>query len=134
MKKKILLLITILLLASACTSTYLKNINLKKLNEKLDNKETFVLYLTNEDETSTTLKNTLLKVAKENDLKTFSLNTEKLNDEELKDLKEDFYFEETNIIIFVKKGIENTILSRIEDLYISQDNLEQELKVQGYIK
>lgn len=134
MKKKILLLITILLLTSACSSTYLKNINLKKLNEKLDNKETFVLYLTNEDETSTTLKNTLYEVAKENDLKTFSLNTEKLTEEELKNLKEDFYFEESNIIIFVKKGIENTVLSRIKDLYISQDNLEEELKNQGYIK
>ena len=134
MKKKILLLITILLLTSACSSTYLKNINLKKLNEKLDNKETFVLYLTNEDETGKTLKNTLLKVSKENDLKTYYLNTEKLSEEELKNLKEDFYFEETNIIVFVKEGKENTVLSRIKDLYINQDNLEKELKNQGYIK
>ena len=134
MKKKILLILTILLLTSACSSSYLKNINLKKLNEKLNNKETFVLYLTNEDETGATLKNTLLEVAKENDLKTFYLNTEKLNEEELKTLKESFTFEEENIIIFVKKGEETTVLSRISDPYTSKKDLKEELKIQGYLK
>lgn len=134
MKKKILLVITILLLASACSSSYLKNINLKKLNEKIKNEETFVLYLTNEDESGTTLKNTLYEVAKENDLKTFYLNTEKLSEDDLDSLKEKFYFEDSNIIIFVKKGIENTVLSRITDPYISQEDLKEELKNQGYLK
>lgn len=134
MKKKILLIITILLLTSACSSTYLKNISLKKLNEKLDSKETFVLYLTNEDETGITLKNTLLEVAKENELKTFTLNTEKLSEDELKTLKENFTFEETNIIIFVKKGEETTVLSRISDPYTSKKDLKEELKLQGYLK
>lgn len=134
MKRKILLLITILLLTSACSSSYLKNINLKKLNEKLDSKETFVLYLTNEDESGTTLKNTLLEVAKENDLKTFTLNTEKLSEDELKTLKENFTFEETNIIIFVKKGEETTVLSRINDPYTSKKDLKEEFKLQGYLK
>lgn len=134
MKKKILLLITILLLASACSSSHLKSLNLKKLNQKLDNKETFVLYLTNESEEGITLRNTLLSVSKENDLKTFYVNTEKLDDEELDSLKEDFYFEETNIIIFVKEGKETTVLSRIIDPYISQKDLKEELKNQGYLK
>ena len=134
MKKKILLIITILLLTSACSSSYLKNINLKKLNEKLDNKETFVLYLTNEDETGITLKNTLLEVAKENDLKTFYLNTKDLNENDLKELKENFTFEEENIIVFVKKGQETTVLSRITDPYTSKKDLKEELKLQGYLK
>ena len=134
MKKKILLVITILLLASACSSN-LKSINLKKLNQKLDNKESFVLYLTNEDESGTTLKNTLYKVAKKNDIKTYYINTDKItNEDELKNLKEDFYFEETNIIVFVKKGVETTVLSRIDNIYISEENLENELKNQGYLK
>lgn len=131
--KKILLIITILLLTSACSSSYLKSINLKKLNEKLDNKETFVLYITDEDETSITLKNTLYKVAKENKLKTYYLNINKLSDEDLNTLKEIVYFEEANFITFIKEGQENTTLSRIENIYISQNDLYEELKLQEII-
>lgn len=133
MKKKILLVITVLLLASACSSN-LKSINLKKLNQKLDNKEAFILYLTNEDEYGTTLKNTLYKVAKDNNLETYYINTDKIKESELADLKELFYFDETNIVIFVKDGNENTVLSRIDDPYISVEKLETELKNQGYLK
>ena len=133
MRKKILLVITVLLLASACSSN-LKSINLKKLNQKLDNKEAFILYLTNEDEYGTTLKNTLYKVAKDNNLETYYINTDKIKESELADLKELFYFDETNIVIFVKDGNENTVLSRIDDPYISVEKLETELKNQGYLK
>lgn len=134
MKNKILLIITILLLTSACSSNYLKKINYKTLNQKIKNEETFVLYLTDLKDEGITLRNTLLKTAKENDLKVYYLNTTKLTDENLNNLKNSFYFEETNTIIFVNKGMENTILSRITDTYISQKDLEKELKIQGYIK
>jgi len=134
MKNKILIIIAIILFTSACSSSYLKSINFKKLNQKLDNKETFILYLTNEDEYGKTLRNTLLKVAKENDIKVFYLNTDKINDEEIKSLKEDFYFEDSNFIVFVKNGIETTVASRIENVYIQEEKLEEELKIQGYIK
>lgn len=134
MKSKIFILIMIILFTTACSSNYLKNINLDKLNKKLDNKETFVLYLTNEDNYGTTLRNTLLKVAKKNDIKTFYLNTEKITDEnKLNKLKEKFYFEESNFIVFVKDGVEKTVLSRIDDAYISTNKLEEELKNQGYL-
>jgi len=132
--KRILVIIAILLFTSACSSNYLKSINLNKLTEKIKNEETFILYLTNEDEYGVTLRNTLLDVAKENNIKVFYLNTNKLTDEELKTLKENFYFEETNFITFVKKGKENTVLSRISDTYISNDKLEEELKIQEFIK
>lgn len=135
MKKKILILIMIILFTSACSSSYLKKIDLNELNKKLENQETFVLYLTNEDEYGTTLRNTLLEVAKENNIKTFYLNTQKItNEEELDSLKDNFYFEESNFIVFVKKGNETTVLSRIDDPYISKNKLKEELKNQGYIK
>ena len=132
MRKKILLIIGLLLITCACSSSYLKNINLKDLDKRLDKKETFVLYLTNAEGKS--LKNTLDKVSKNNKVNSYYLDTEKLNDNDLKSLKEKFMFEDTNIIIFVKDGKEETTLSRISDLYISQKDLEQELKLQGYIK
>lgn len=132
MKKKILLIITILLLATACSSSYLKKINLNTLNEKISNEESFVLYLTEEDEAGNTLRNTLLKVAKELDIQTFYLNTSDLDDEELENLKENFYFEDSNIIVFVKNGSEETVLARIDDPYISANELQAELITQGF--
>ena len=131
--KKIITIFILLILTTACSNNYLKKINLDKLNNKLNNKETFILYLTNEDEAGVTLKNTLLNVAKEEDIQIFYLNTSKLNDEELKNLNEKFTFEESNFIIFIKDGQENTLLSRIDDTFISQDNLKDELKNQGYL-
>lgn len=132
MKKKILLIITILLLATACSSSYLKKINLNTLNEKISNEESFILYLTEEDEAGNTLRNTLLKVAKELDIQTFYLNTSDLDDEELENLKENFYFEDSNIIVFVKNGSEETVLARIDDPYISANDLQAELITQGF--
>lgn len=132
MKKKILLIITILLLATACSSSYLKKINLNTLNEKISNEESFVLYLTEEDEVGNTLRNTLLKVARELDIQTFYLNTSDLDDEELENLKENFYFEDSNIIVFVKNGSEETVLARIDDPYISANDLQAELITQGF--
>ena len=132
MKKKILLIIGLLLITCACSSSYLKNINLKDLNKRLEKKESFVLYLTNDEGKS--LKNTLDKVSKKNKVNSFYLDTEKLNKNDLKSLKEKFMFDDTNIILFVHDGKEETVLSRISDLYISEKDLEQELKLQGYIK
>ena len=132
MKKKILLIITILLLATACSSSYLKKINLNTLNEKISNEESFVLYLTENDEVGNTLRNTLLKVAKELNIQTFYLNTNNLNDEELENLKENFYFEDSNIIVFVKNGSEETVLARIDDPYIGANDLQAELITQGF--
>lgn len=132
--KKLFLVIVITLFTVACSSSYLKSINLKKLNSMLDNKESFILYLTNEIDEGMTLKNTLIQVAKENELKTYFINTEKLSDEELEKLKEKFTFEDTNIILFINEGVEKTVLSRIDDTFISKDKLEEEFKIQGYLK
>ena len=57
--KKIAMIFLLLLTVTACSSSYLSKLNYKKLMTKLDNEESFVLYLTNEDESGLTLKNTL---------------------------------------------------------------------------
>ena len=133
MKKKFLLIITILLLSCACSSSYLKSLNLNSLKELVNNKKTFVLYLT-DDKDGKVLKNNLEQISKKNKLESFYINTSKLSDDDLNALKEIFKFDETNIIIFVKDGKEDTVLSRISDVYISDEELEQELIIQGYIQ
>lgn len=130
--KKIILGITILIFICACSKSSLQKIDLKSLNSKLDNKETFILYLSDESD-GKILQDTLEKVSKKNNLLSYYINTIKLSDSDLKSLKEKFTFDETNIILFIKDGNEKTILSRISDLYISEKDLEQEIKNQGYI-
>lgn len=127
--KKIILIITILLLTCACSNN-LKSIKVDNLEKKLKDKETFVLCLT--DEESLTLKNTLEKVAKDKNIEAFYIDTDKLSDNDEDKLKTLFTYEDSNIIIFIKNGQENSILSRITDVYISQEDLKAELKAQGY--
>ena len=132
--KKIAMIFLLLLTVTACSSSYLSKLNYKKLMTKLDNKESFVLYLTNEDESGLTLKNTLQTVCKDNNIKCFYLNTGNLDEDELDSLKEKITFEDSNIIVFIKEGKENTVLARIDDVYISAKDLKEELKNQEYLK
>ena len=132
--KKIAMIFLLLLTVTACSSSYLSKLNYKKLMTKLDNKESFVLYLTNEDESGLTLKNTLQTVCKDNNIKCFYLNTDNLDEDELDSLKEKITFEDSNIIVFIKEGKENTVLERIDDVYISAKDLKEELKNQEYLK
>ena len=132
--KKIAMIFLLLLTVTACSSSYLSKLNYKKLTTKLDNKESFVLYLTNEDESGLTLKNTLTTVCKDNNMKCFYLNTDNLKEDELDSLKEKITFEDSNIIVFIKEGKENTVLARIDDVYISAKDLKEELKNQEYLK
>ena len=132
--KKIAMIFLLLLTVTACSSSYLSKLNYKKLMTKLDNKESFVLYLTNEDESGLTLKNTLQTVCKDNNIKCFYLNTDNLDEDELDSLKENITFEDSNIIVFIKEGKENTVLARIDDVYISAKDLKEELKNQEYLK
>ena len=132
--KKIAMIFLLLLTVTACSSSYLSKLNYKKLMTKLDNKESFVLYLTNEDESGLTLKNTLQTVCKDNNIKCFYLNTDNLDEDELDSLKEKITFEDSNIIVFIKEGKENTVLARVDDVYISAKDLKEELKNQEYLK
>ena len=131
--KKFLMIIAILFLTCACSGSSLKKINIKTLNTMLDKKETFILYLTDEEE-GKVLKNTLSKVSKSNNITSYFVNTKSLSKEDENKLKERFTFKETNLILFIKKGQEETVLSRIDNLYISEKDLENDLKNQGYIK
>ena len=134
MKKKIIMILSILLLTSACSGSSFKNINLNNLKKALEKKETFVLYLTDESDEGNVLKKTLKKVSNENNVKTYYLNTDKLNNKDEEELNNLFKYENTNIIIFIKNGTEETVLSRIDDIYTSKTKLKSEFIIQGYIK
>ena len=129
--KKLILVISILFLTCACSNN-LKSIKVDNLEKRLNNKESFILYLTDEDEEGLTLKKTLKKALKDEKLNYFYINTDKLNDEDEKKLESLFTYEDSNIIIFIKNGQENSVLSRISDVYISTNDLKEEIKNQGF--
>ena len=129
--KKIILLIAILFLTCACSNN-LKSIKVENLEKKLDNKESFILYLTDEEEEGLTLKKTLNNVTKDNKLNCFYINTDKLNDKDEEKLQSLFTYEDSNVIIFIKNGQENSVLTRITDTFINYDKLKQEIKNQGF--
>ena len=129
--KKFILVITILLLTCACSNN-LKSIKIDNLEKKLNNKDSFILYLTSEDEEGLTLKKTLKNASKDKDIDLFYINTDKLSDTDEEKLQNLFTYEDSNIIIFIKNGQENSVLSRITDTFISEKDLKTELETQGY--
>lgn len=129
--KKLLLTITILILTCGCSNN-LKNIKIDNLEKRLNNKESFVLYLTDESEEGLTLKKTLEQVLKDKKSNYYYINTDKLDQDDEEKLEKLFTYEDTNIILFIKNGEETSVLSRISDTFISQDKLANELKNQGY--
>ncbi len=132
MKKFILLFMALLL--TACSSSNLKSLKVSELKSKLDSQETFVLYLTDNSDESKSLKNTLTKVSEENKVTSYYLVTENLSDKEQETLKDLITYEDSNIIVFIKKGLESSTLSRVTNPYISEKDLKEELKLQGYLK
>lgn len=129
--KKFILVITILLLTCACSNS-LKSIKIDNLEKKLNNKESFVLCLINDEDEGLTLKKTLGKVIKDKKIDSFFINTDKLNDNDEEKLENLFTYEDSNIIIFIKNGQENSVLSRITDPFIKEKDLQKELGEQGY--
>lgn len=134
MKRKIFFLIMFILFITGCSSNNFSKLNYNEFKELIDKKESFVICLTDEIDDGNTLKNTLLNVSKKNNIKTYYLNTDKLNENDLKALKDIIYFDETNFIAFIKEGNSKSVLTYIDNTYISEKELEKELINQEFIK
>ena len=131
MKKRYFLIIMMFtLLLTACSSSKLSNINYNELKEKINNKETFVLYVSTNDNT---LEDTLNSVLEKNDFNAYKINLDKLNDEEKTELKLKYAYEDPSII-FIIDGKDPTILSHVTDASIRSTDLIARLKDMNYIK
>lgn len=129
--KKVLLLITLLFMLTGCSSNNIKNISYKDLNKKFENKETFILYF---DGTSDDiLEDTLNKVLEENNLTAYRLDTTKLKEEQITELRYKADYEEPSII-FIKEGIDPSVITHVTDLYTTKETLTTKLTELGFIK
>ena len=118
------------IMLTACSNSKLSNISYNELKEKVNNKETFVLYISNKDNT---LEDTLNSVLEKHNINAYKINLSKLSDSEKTELKLKYSYEDP-CIIFVIEGNDPTILSHITDSTIRSKDLIARLKDMNFIK
>ena len=136
MKKIIryVLLICVVFSLCSCSSRHIKQINLDEFKEKIKNKDTFALFIGNEDcSHCVAYKPTLEKVLKKYNIKIYHIDNNKLSEKEYNELKSYVYISGTPTIIFFEKGNEESTLSRIVGETSYEDTVEK-FKENGYIK
>ena len=129
-KRYFLIVILFTLLLTACSSSKLSSISYNELKEKVNNKETFVLYVTTKDNT---LEDTLKNVLEKYDFKAYKISLDDLNDSEKAELKLKYNYEDPTII-FIIEGNDPTILSHVTDSSIRSTDLIARLKDMNFIK
>ena len=141
-KKKALIIITVclIILVGAFIAdrilgkSYLKEIKYDQVMEKIDNKDSFVLLLS-----QTTcahcmdFKPKLAKVAKKYKITVYYLETNLLDKDKHDKLREHFNFDTTPTTVFVIDGEEKTSANRING-DVSEEKIINKFKSNGYIK
>lgn len=134
--KIIVIIFIIILLLTGCSSkdSHIKEINLDQFKEKMANKETFSLYIGNENcSHCVAYLPTLKSVLKEYDITIYHLDNSKLNDKEYSEFKKYINITGTPTIVFITDGNEETTLNRIVGENSKEDTIER-FKTNGYIK
>ena len=128
-----ILLILLLIINFHEKKSYFEEIKYKKVIEKIDNKESFVLVLS-----QTTCshcmdyKPKVASVANEYKLTIYYLETNLLNDKEKKEFNKYITYNGTPTTIFIKNGEEKTVANRI-DGSVEEQKIIDKLKSNGFI-
>lgn len=129
--KKILFILSFILLLTGCSNSNIKTISYDELIQKFDNKESFILFFDGND--SETLKSTLDKVLEKNTLEAYTIETNKLDNDKINELRLKVDFEEPSIA-FVIDGNNPSVITHITNIYIDENNLETRLHDMNFIK
>ena len=130
MKKIFLLLILSFLLIVGCSKSNLESISFENLKEKINNKETFVLYFTGEDNT---LESKLDEIKKEYSITIYKVISSKISEKEKLDFQKIIAFEEPSIV-FIIDGKDPSKLAHVSDVNTSKKNIIERLKDMKFIK
>lgn len=129
--KKIFLLLILVFLLTGCNKSNIKNISYDELIQKFENKESFILFF--DGNNSEILKSTLNKILEKNELEAYTINTEKLNNDEINKLRLNVDYEEPSITFSIN-GVDPSVITHITDVYISETDLEARLREANFIK
>ena len=143
-KKNIYLIVSIILLITIIiflvynnnmNKSKLVKINLDKVEEKINNKDTFSLCVS-----SSTCINCewylpkLEEISRDYNLEIFYIEVDKLSSKELTEFKNVISFDDaTPVTLFIKDGVENTASNRIFG-NVSGDKIIEKFKKNGFIK
>lgn len=127
--KKFVLIIAILFICVGCSKD---NISYKDLLNKMDNKESFVLYV--EDSEKSIMKTTLDNVKLEYpNINVYSFNPSKLSQDEINELKLRVDYD-TPCIVFIIDGVDPSRDSHVTNKYITKKELITRLTNMNFIK
>ena len=139
MKKvlKVLTLIigfTFILMGCSTSKNHIKEITFEDFKEKINNKDSFVLYVGNEEcSHCISYKPVLEKVLEDYDINIYHLNNRALSDKELSEFKSYVSISGTPTVLFIENGEEETTLNRITGETSRKETIEK-FKINGYIK
>ena len=142
MKKRVIILcsICILILIGALvadriiTNSYLKQLKYNEVMEKIQNKESFILLVS-----QTTCshckeyKPVFKKILQKNNLTAYYIEYDLLSDEEKKEFVKYINFDSTPVTVFLKNGEESTTANRIVGAR-EEEYIIGKLKSNGYIE
>ena len=112
----------------------LEKITFVELQEKVDNKETFILVYTQEScSHCQQYKPVLKEVLLEHDLKAYEIDISKVSSKDKSKLKDIANADSTPTTIFIANGQEHSTTSRIVGA-VKKDSIISRLKAMGYIK
>lgn len=134
--KYMVIVFALLFLLTGCSSDdkYIKEITLDQLKEKIANKETFALYVGNENcSHCIAYLPTLKSVLKEYKITIYHLDNSKLSDKEYSEFTTYISISGTPTVAFITDGEEETTLNRIVGEISKEDTIER-FKTNGYIK
>ena len=111
---KLFLTLTLVLICTGCSKSYLKEISYKKYHEMLDNKESFVVEIMRTDcSACKSFKPNLEEFVNEYKVTVYFINTDHLSDVEKDNLFDETGISGTPTILFYKNGVEETVASRL---------------------
>ena len=133
--KTIMILFIFTLILSGCSKEeHIKEISLDGFKEKIANKESFALYIGNENcSHCVSYLPTLKSVLKDYNITIYHLDNSKLSDKEYAEFKTYINISGTPTIVFITDGEEETTLNRIVGETSKEDTIER-FKTNGYIK
>ena len=141
-KKKVIILVSIcvIILIGAfiadriLAKTYFNEIKYSEVIEKIENKESFVLLISQtECSHCISYKPKLEEVANEHKVDIYYIDVDLLSDEESDKLNSYINFSSTPITVFLKSGEETTVATRING-DASIEKIEKKLKSNGFIE
>ena len=131
--KKILICFLSLLLLVGCSNKEYTEISYNDLENKLNNKDSFVLLIGSDTCSACTIfKETMQDVMKDTNVEIFYVNLNALNDEEYSKLYSKYVVKSTPTTIFISEGEETSTYDRIIGA-ANYDKVIDSLKKHGYI-